>query len=140
MSSSSAKRAVIFTVLISALSATPLLASAQQAPPPPQAVQAAPGPEMVRPPRGMRAFQEALQAANVSPDQQARITQMMRDGKAKAKSEPDKQARRADAKQLRADIMNQLSPQQRDVFLAKMREFKQARRAMRQGNAPPPQQ
>jgi hypothetical protein len=88
----------------------------------------------------MRAFQEALQAANVSPDQQGRITQMIRDGKARAKAEPDKAARRADAKQLRENILGQLSPQQRDVFLAKMREFKQARRAMRQGNAPPPQQ
>jgi Spy/CpxP family protein refolding chaperone len=79
---------------------------------------------------------QALQAANLRPDQQAHIEQLIAAERAKAKSETDKTARKADKKQLRRDILATLDPNQRDAFKSALKQLKEERRAEKAGVAP----
>jgi len=134
-------RAILLTAFVTSIGIAPLAAGAQAttAQPPPQAAR---GAASGRVPHGVRAYREALKSANLSSDQQSRIERLIADERNKARSESDRSARRADAKQLHDDIAATLSPDQRNAFEARMQEFKSERRAARHGmqpqNAPPP--
>jgi hypothetical protein len=82
---------------------------------------------------------QAMQAANLSADQQNHIQQMISDERARARSEADRSARKADKKQLRANILALMNPDQRAAFSQRLRELKAERKAAKVG-APPPQQ
>jgi len=108
--------------------ALPSVSFAQQAPSP---VYAAP-----KPMHGHRAMTEALQAANLRPDQQAHIEQLIRDEHAKVKGMTDKTQRKAAKRQLRSDILATMDPNQQAAFEAKLREIKAERKAAKAGAAP----
>jgi hypothetical protein len=111
-----------FAALISLGVALPGIASAQQAP------------------RRGAGLEQALSAANLRPDQQARINQMIADERAKARGEAGRRARRADRRQLRAAIARTLDPNQRAAFEGTFRQVRAERRAAkleRRGSAQP---
>lgn len=124
--------AVTLATLVGALVALPSVSFAQTASSP---VYAAP-----RPMHGQKAVYEALQAANLSPDQMSHIQQLIATERSQAKATTDKSERKALKRQLKHDMFATMNPTQQAAFETRLREIKAERKAAKAGVAPPPVQ
>ena len=133
---------LILTAAFLLLTGAPSYAQSQQAPPPPQSAPNGQPGQAGQPHHGTPYMMRALQQMNLSDAQRSQIKSMVQSYRQQNPQGTDPQTRKANAKQLRSNILGVLSPDQQAQLKSNIKAMRQQHmQQMQQGagqGAPPP--